>query len=909
MKPFLSIVAHDLYERCGGDLSKTVVVFPGKRAGLFFNQYLVEEANGRPLFAPTYLTLNELFAQHSDLQTEDPIRLVCLLHRIYVQQTGRDEPLDSFYAWGKLMLSDFDDIDKNNVETKGLFRNLESLEAMSSPEEYLTEEQLNILKHFFGKVKEGLEKSEIKRNFIQVWQVMEKIYDTFHQQLKREGIAYEGMAYRDAIENFRAEQLTAEHYAFVGFNVLNTVEDTFFHLINDTGKALFYWDFDHYYLDNPHHEAGTFIRENLRKFGNALEKSNAEVTEETYRNLQHINKISIVSASSDNAQASFVHDWTKKNITCKGQETAIVLANEKLLQPVLHALPNDLSSDVNVTMGLPITHTRVFPFLTRLIEEKSTVQDNAEWLLTISNEIDAYGSRLKHEENRLQEEEEALYRAHLAVNSLRRIVEDKTLVAGRKLLTSLLLQILHDISVPFHGEPLSGVQVMGVLETRNLDFRNLLILSVNEGMLPRTPSEISFIPYNLRKAFGLTTIERQTSVYAYYFYRLIQRAEHVTLVYNNGTDGLTQQVPSRFISQLLVEFGGPIEHTSLQAPFQAQGGKKEFVIPRTPETRKRLLQKYAMQKDRKSAYLSPSALNDYLSCSLKFWLKNIEGLEMEDENTEDISTAQFGTLFHESAQLAYEKLTERNSNVIASELRSLANDIIAIQKIVDTAFRKKLFKLDEAHFNDKIELDGIHLINFEAIKQLLKQLLLFDAERAPFTYRASEEKVTTEVSLECDGTPITLTLGGKIDRMDEKEGILRIVDYKTGGKDDSFSKLESLFGSSNKKYVFQIFFYSWVLCHDKKNLEQLNIPSEVKISPALLYLKKTANKEYNPTISGNKQPVTDFESQYYKDFNEQLQMLLERIFNSDEPFKQAPSNNSCKYCKFLSLCGRKESEY
>lgn len=910
MKPFLSIVAHDLYKRCNGDLSHIVVIFPGKRASLFFNQYLLEESKGAPLFAPTYITLDELFEQLSELKIEDPIRIICLLHRIYQEQTKRNEPIDSFYSWGELMLSDFNDIDKNHINAKGLFSNLESIKEMSTPEEYLTPEQLDVLKHFFGNFNSQKNNSKLQYSFIQVWKVLGRIYNTVREQLSQQGLAYTGMLYRNAVETFQPEKLSSEKYVFIGFNVLSTVEEELFKLINDTGKALFYWDYDKYYLDSPFNEAGNFVRNNLKLFGNAIDDSTL-AEEHPYDNLRNIQDITVISAPSDNAQASFVYDWLKGNITDPEQDTAIVLADEKLLPSVLHALPDDTIHDVNVTMGFPLNQTSVFHFLTELIEEKSEIENNSEWLLSLSNEIDKYGLRLKNREQRLQEEEEALYRTHLNITSLRRIVEDGTLNAGRQLLLSLLMQILKRTSIPFHGEPACGLQIMGVLETRNLDFRHILLLSTNEGMLPRSPSEISFIPYSLRKAFGLTTIERQTAVYAFYFYRLIQRAERVTLVYNNGTDGLVQSVPSRFITQLEVEWNGFIRHKTLLPPSASDFGSKPIVIQQNEENRQRLFKRFSPFPGGKPRILSPTALQDFMGCPLKFWLKYVEELKTNNDNTEEVTTAQFGTLFHKCAQAAYDKLTEQNSIIRKSDLESLANDKISIYQIVDTVFKEVYFKIDisQSISSDAVHYDGIHLINFAALERYLKKVLLSDAQRAPFLYHKSELEVQAEVS---EGD-ITLTLGGYIDRIDQKENVLRIVDYKTGGKEYGIDNISELFGEPgtkrNKQKVFQAFYYAWVLCQENLSAKDFKLPSDVTVSPALYYIKKATDHDYDPTLSLNKSPLVDFRKQVYDDFDRELHLLLKRIFNSEEPFTQAKDNSACKYCDFCDICHRKKQIY
>ena len=914
MNTFLSLVAHDLYTRTNGDLSHTVVVFPGKRAGLFLNDYLLREAGGKPLFAPKYMSLSDLFGILSDLHVEDPVRLVCMLHDICCRHTKVSEPSDNFYSWGQLLLSDFDDVDKNRVAADTLFCNLKDYRALSSPEEYLTEEQRNVLDHFFGhfgSAGDGAQNSAVKENFLRMWQVMGPVYNEFREKLRSEGMAYDGMLYRDAVETFDENRLTAERYVFVGFNVLNTVEKDLLQSIKATGKALFYWDYDHHYLDNQAQEAGEFLREDIKMFGNALDETAFSEDVHPFDNLHRLPQIDVVSAPTNSAQTSFAHDWIQRHLTDTEKETAVVLADEALLPSMLHAIPSEVK-ELNVTMGLPMPQTRVYRFLYGLLEagdNNSDGTDNLQWLMQLSDAIDACGLEMKQagKENRLQEEEEALYRAHLAVNSLARLVQDGTLKSGRRLLVNLLRRVLDTTTIPFHGEPAQGLQVMGVLETRNLDFRHLLVLSVAEGCLPKPPSETSFIPYSLRKAFGLTTIERQTSVYAYYFYRLIQRAEHVTLVYNNGTDGLTQGIPSRFITQLKVELGETIKimDVTLVPPGQPADQGKLSIIP-TEETHRKLLSRFTGT----GKLLSASALNTYLACPFHFAMKYIEGIDYQKEDEAEVSTAQFGTLLHKSAEKAYERLCTHGKVIQRSDLVALAKDGKVIEDIVDSAFRTEYFKLPESD-TSVLPYNGVHLINRFAICSMLRQLLLLDAKMAPITYIASEKTMTSALTFPDtflnDGSKINVRIGGFIDRIDQTKDCTRIVDYKTGGQEDKVKSIEDLFKDGKEsmggklKYIFQAFCYSWALCREH--------PEYNNVSPALLYLRRSASDDYDPSLELGDIPVTDFRLQAFDEFDEHLQALVDRIFNSKEPYEQSQSEDSCKYCSLQAFCNRHPKKY
>ena len=956
MKPFLKAVAEDIYQRFGNNLSRTAVIFPGKRAGLFFNQYLVECA-GHPIWAPPYITISELFDKLSPLKVEAPIRQVCLLHEIFNAHTHRSEPLDEFYYWGELMLSDFDDIDKNMVDAESLFVNLADIKAINSRFDYLTDEQKEVLQRFFGNFRNEEQQSQIKARFIELWQVMGAIYKEFRARLYSQSLSYEGMQYRDVIEHFDNSMLTYDHYVIVGFNVLNNVERRLFDNLQASGKAIFYWDYDKYYYENPQHEAGLFVRENIERYGNALTDHNI------YDNLSRLPEINYVSASTDNAQARYLHEWLSKHHTeKKEQETAVVLCNEDIAIPVLHALPTDKVRNVNVTMGFKLAQTPVYtlidtylklhtagymeeknmyisenvrlllthPYIKQLYPDASQWQqelfatnrlylptetltahpvlgelfmhsaDNAGLLQSLTVLIERCKALLGNNHSQTdaytQLYEEALFRIYQLTSNFRAMIEEGILNLRTMTLVRLMQRVMKQASIPFHGEPAIGLQIMGVLETRNLDFRHIILLSTNEGKLPKISSEASFIPYNLREAFDMTTLQRQNAVYAYYFYRMIQRAEQVTIVYNDGTDGMNKQEPSRYLMQLQVEFPGVIRTYNMLTEAQPTQ-HTDICIEQTADTRRKLQQHFAYDPNRRKNYkLSPSAINDYLDCRLRFYLKHVEDLTPPDEMKVEIDVSHFGIIFHKSAELAYDKLTERGDMIHDFELKALYNDEVEIQRIVDEAFRQDFFHTE---IGDPLPFNGTQLIVRHAVCGYLKQLLRLDAKRAPFRYIQSEKKVQHVVTINSHGTKLDLLLGGTVDRIDSKGDTTRIIDYKTGGKQKSVKSVEDLFARDTIRdgYVFQAFYYAHLLKDEYAT-----------IAPSLLFVRKTSDENFEPNIVVNRIPVTDF-SEYSEDFARLLTETIDEIFNSDIPYTAATNLDACKYCKFTSLCRRKVESF
>lgn len=957
MQPFLQLVAHDLYTKIGNDLSRTVLVFPNKRANLFFNEYLAEESD-QPIWSPAAMSISDLLQKLSVQKAGDPIRLVCELYKVFKEETESRETLDDFYFWGELLISDFDDVDKNMVDADKLFSNLQDLKNLMDDYEFLDEEQEEAIRQFFQNF--SIERrTELKEKFISLWDKLGIIYHRYRENLAELGIAYEGMLYRNVIEQLDTDRLKYDKYVFVGFNVLNKVEKEFFQKLQKAGKAMFYWDYDLFYTQRiSKHEAGEFIKRNLIDFPNELPESYFDI-------FRKPKKIRYISASTENAQARFLPEWVKATQTHTTQivsekENAIVLCNEALLLPVLHSIPQDVQN-VNITMGFPLAQTPVYSFinaamelqtngyrpdtgrftyeavskilkhpyirqlsdhatrlereltktnrfyplpselkkddfLTILFTPQSNIRELCDYLLRLIKSISIlYRKEGEYDDIFNQLYRESIFQSHLKINRLYSLIESGELSVRTDTLKRLITKVLTASNIPFHGEPAIGLQIMGVLETRNLDFRNLIMLSLNEGQLPKAGGESSFIPYNLRKAFGMTTIEHKNAVYAYYFYRLIQRAENITLLYNTSSDGLNRGEESRFMLQLLVEGPHEITREYLEAG-QSPQNTLEIQIEKTPEILRRLYRAYDTAQP-ESVILSPSALNTYLDCRLRFYYRYVAGLKTPDEVSAEIDSALFGTIFHLSAQLAYTDLTANGKMIQREDLERLLRDEIKLQGYVDQAFKQELFKVAP---EEKPEYNGVQLINSKVIVSYLKQLLRNDLQYTPFEMVAMEKKVSEKITIQTALGPLTLRLGGTIDRMDAKEGTLRIVDYKTGGSPKIPANIEQLFTPSETRpnYIFQTFLYAAIMSRKQP----------LMVAPALLYIHRAASESYSPVIEMGeprkpKIPVNNF-AFFEDEFRERLQALLEEIFDEKELFTQTEDIKKCAYCDFKAICKR-----
>ena len=961
MQTFLQLVAQDLYKKIGNDLSRVAIVFPNKRASLFFNEYLAAQSD-RPIWSPAYVSISELFRQLSPWKSGDPIRLVCELYKVFREETRSEETLDDFYFWGELLISDFDDADKNLVDADRLFSNLQDLKNIMDDYDFLDTEQEEAIRQFFQNF--SIERrTQLKEKFISLWDTLGNIYHRYRSNLSELGIAYEGMMYRRVLETLQPEQLKYDRYVFVGFNVLNRVETEFFKRLHDAGKALFYWDYDVFYTRLPRektppytHEAGEFILRNLAVFPNELPESAFDV-------LRSPKNIRFISAPTENAQARYLPEWVRsvmRTATVREKENAVVLCNEALLLPVLHSIPAEVKN-VNITMGFPLAQTPVYSFVSALLElqtngyrpttgryayeavqtvlkhpytrrlsalaeklEKQLTKDNRFYPLPSELQQDAFLQQVFTPQTGIsalcqyltdtlrevavlyrQEQEtddifnqlyrESLFKSYTLITRLLNLIDTGELTVQTDTLKRLLCRLLSTANIPFHGEPAIGMQIMGVLETRNLDFRNLIMLSLNEGQLPKAGGDSSFIPYNLRKAFGMTTIEHKNAVYAYYFYRLIQRAENITLLYNTSSDGLNRGEMSRFMLQFLVESPHDISREYLEAGQSPQSGRS-ICIEKTPEILARMYRRYDVTRHPKALF-SPSALNAYLDCRLKFYYRYVAGLKMPDEVSAEIDSALFGTIFHRSAELAYTDLTANGKEIRKEDLEQLLRDDVRLQNYVDTAFKEEFFHVAPS---ERPEYNGTQLINAKVIASYLRQLLRNDLQYAPFSMEGMEVPVSEIMEIETPLGQLTLNIGGTIDRMDSKEDTLRIVDYKTGGTPKVPENIEQLFtpAEGRPNYIFQTFLYASIVCGKQP----------LKVAPSLLYIHRAASDTYSPVIEMGearqpKIPVNNF-AFYDDEFRERLRGLLKELYSPEVPFNQTENRKQCEFCDFRDLCKR-----
>lgn len=1046
MTPFLKLVADDLYGKLNGDFQDTTIIFPNKRASLFFNQYLWENSEGQTMWTPEYTSISELFTSLSDCTIGDSIYLIVRLFEAYSEHVHPEKSFDQLYGLMEMMLSDFQDIDNNMVEPSKLFVNIADLKEMTDFS-FLEDEQRKAIEVFFGKFfnwekanekQDGEAITPLKTQFKTLWNRLPEIYESYQKVLlaseNGDAMVYEGMLKRMVVEALKGkdeeakrrieQRLKSKTYVMVGFNVLNKTEMELFRYIKQNRDAKFYWDYDVTYTKRASsaaskllskYEAGQFILENIAVLGDELKDK------DLFDNMHKSKKIAFVQSPTENAQTRSISEWIKTNISADEplKESAVILCNENLLMPVLHSIPPSLGNGddadgkplaINVTMGYPLSSTPVFSLVQALIElQLRGVASSGAWRykyvsavlkhplvrklagracyeklheLTKNNVVfpnieefadndilrrlftRASNHRLTEylaeiialvghsyqdvfsRNNTLQMHKESIFMAYTVVNRLHNMQEKhETLNVSDDTLARLILQMMRSASIPFHGEPAEGLQVMGLLETRNLDFRNVIMLSVNEGQMPKSDKRPSLIPYTLRAAYGMTTIEKEVSLYAYYYYRLLQRAENITLLYNSNTEGGNKGEMSRFMLQTLAEkeeLFGEGQQIELQA-FMSSSEPEQmncYRVVKNADVMKRLHERFNTER-----ILSPSAINTYMKCPLKFYFNYVAGLRSEQDVSDDVDNPMFGTIFHYAIQKIYEPYVGKP--IYAKQIEGMAKDNDLIIQQLNNAFAVKLFQKQEKDENGcyinygksphRMSLNGTQLINRHVIGDFIVHQLTADARMAEqlesnggYLQIISQEQrysAMMEIDMQDGNEPFSLLLGGDIDRIDLLHSAngdrIRIVDYKTSNKQQKANTVDDLFNSEKSEenyHILQTLYYCKVVT------EPSSPYANQAVCPALMYCSKNYGENFSVIVKlidseeltynskAKATEIKDFKRQYGEEFDNMLTEKIKEIFTpySDEDtneenhgvFTQCENEQNCKYCDFINFCRR-----
>ncbi|MBS1545287.1 MAG: PD-(D/E)XK nuclease family protein [Bacteroidetes bacterium] len=947
MKPFLKELAEKMVKE-RTTLDELTFIFPNRRAALYFEHHLAQSLE-KPKWAPRLFSIEEYFRKESKLLEPDRLTLIYKLHQVYNETLKRQEAFDRFYFWGDMLLRDFDELDKYMVNAAHLFKDLSKIKELDEVFDYLTDEQKTFLKNFWIHFSE--KESNTKDAFLLLWQKLPRIYSDYTKGLRKDGMGYEGMIHREVAERISKAAKTVDNsnVVFAGFNALTKAEAVLISKMVEGGAQVF-WDTDAYYMEDRLQEAGLFLRQyrdhsslkstfppdapdNIRKSPKKLELTGVPL---------RIGQAKLAGGKV----AEILSGMKREDMAVELARTVIVLPDESMLLPVLHSLPDELQ-DINVTMGYPLRETPLYSLVDLLVEmqlrQRKNTFSHREVLAILGHSYVVSLAAKEAEDMRneiitrnrvfvniddLQSEHpvfpllfrlveptqvthylldvvrflgtsfagkqsfdrEYAYHFYKQLAGLDAILKDSTTIDWRGY-QKLLRQVIQSQRMPFSGEPLRGLQVMGVLETRNLDFDNVIFLSLNEGMLPAAASQGSYIPFAVRRAYGLPTNDHRDAIYAYLFYRLLQRSKNVYFYYNTEPDIIGNGEMSRFVQQVLLESGLQIERKILYNPVDPHL-PRQIEIPKTSAVMEQL-NRYVPAANSEARGLSPSHLNDYIECSLRFYLKHVARLMEADQIDEDVDARVFGNIIHDSIHWFYDDLRQKDNGWVKPE--DLRNQRTVMERYIDKAFIN-LYKLRE---HEAVIYEGQRVVVKESALAFLLKILEKDEQHAPFQILLLEHEFSHDITVS-DGRVVKI--GGKIDRADRKDTVTRIIDYKTGGDDSNFESIPALFTRDGKrnKAAFQTFHYAFAF--------RLMYPlSGEKLMPGLINRKSlfdsrvgfghTMGKVYSRTTISDATPYLD-------EFGKLLEQTVQEIFDPSVPFRQTTYEPACEWCLYKGMCRR-----
>lgn len=945
MHAFLYQVAEYLKQNYEENPDGLCIVLPNKRGALFLKNHLASVYK-KTIWLPTIISAEDFISELSGLQNMEDVDLICRLYESYKTVYGEQaEPFDSFARWGNLILQDFNEIDRYLADAVALYKNLREIKEIENWS--LAQEEL----------------SEFQTNYIKFMSNLGSMYEHFTQELLKNGEAYQGLAYREAVRNYTTSKFP-ERFSkliFCGFNALNAAETKIFSGLCQSGKAEILWDADKYYTDNPVQEAGLFLRRNFKTF------SHNYFIGDYFKQEKNIDVIAVPKQMGQSQTVSNIIN----NLLDRGEtpdSIAVVLANEKLLWPVLKMLPERIEY-VNITMEYPIRYSAPYNFIDLLLkiqlayEKQERAQKHIYYqdLLSMlrhpffgeyasmikvkrTNSVisrildknyafiteklmlelfgdeyekirqlfvpwkdareaaDCIGGLLKQVKDYHLNSELNNYKSieleYLEVlirnfNRVDQFISEYKYFDSLKAFKILFNQIVGSCSAAFIGEPLRGLQIMGVLETRTLDFKNVIFVSVNEGVLPSGKSQNSFIPNDLKRYFGLPLYGDKDAIYAYHFYRLLQRAENVFITYDTETDTFGKGEKSRFVSQLQLELTAYNKNIRVNESIALSSSAdiktpSEIVLKKDTAVLEKIVDKATINTE--FSGLSPSSLIMYKDCSLKFFFRYGAGLKETVELEESAEANTFGSILHESLEALYLPFVGR---AITS------NDIKEIKGKIATTVEAKFLN----YFSRSEAFQGKNVLQQSVLKVYVEKLVDLDAayvrslDKQPLTIVALEKELESSLALEVNGIQKEIYIKGKADRIDRVGNSLRVIDYKSSiqsGDKFEFTGFEDLF--SNKKYdkMLQLFLYAWLLYKNKAAQ-----PHELK--PCIIPFKRF---EREPKfITQNKAPLI-FSEPLLHEFEQHLKHFIADILDDKNAFLQTEDLDVCEYCVYKVICNR-----
>lgn len=926
-KTFIEESVGFLYSKFGADISDVTIIIPSRRSSLFFNQALARLIGDRPIWQPKYIALPDLFSELGGAKPAERLKLIALLYSVYSKY--HKETFDQFYYWGDMLLNDFEAIDNYMVDSRVLFDNSGDIRDIESSFDFMEDGDREEIARFWRNFSKS-KNSEEKEFFFNIWRTLYPIYTEFKELLRGQNIGYTGMICRDVAEKIIAGEISIpadKNYAVIGFNALSNTEKALLDALKKGENVTFLWDSDDYYSLKSDSEAGIFLRPNILRYGedNKIVRSNFLKEKD----------ITVIKSPSKSLESKYVWEFLSQ-CQAKAQsegrelgpETAIVLTDESLLMPILYSIPPEIKH-FNVTAGYELRVTQIYT----LIESIIALQTNADeefyykdvdkilsnsliiktidaeeykalrgglskdiiyykrsvfegetfasvlftkhrgwsnicsYLLKIINRISITSMR---ENNIIRE---SLFRSYSAIESISELIGSLGIDVNDKILYSLIRKHLRKERISFEGEPLIGIQIMGILESRTLDFENVLILSVEEDNFPSKSIGASFIPANLRSGYGLPTSKHHQAIYSYYFYRLIQRANRVDVSYVSVGDETSTGEPTRYIHQLIYANNHEIKDLTLsidlslsdsdEIRISKEGSVGDFVNE-------------IKEGDRR---LSASAFHNYVECPLRYYYDKVEKISEDEEREMEVDGLAIGNFIHHIMEELYKPF-------IGIENSDLKDKLKIISDIEINAIMEKFIVEWAGDMYETLKTD-LYFARQTILKHI-RHIIDYDLRRTDgFRILELESEVIGDIG--------GYMFYGLIDRVDVlPNGLRMIIDYKSGANKvvDNISELVDTQNDLNSKPHLQALIYSSV--YSKKN--------NVDVVPALYYSADMGSEEYTPLLKVKSLSFIEKYSDVKEEFELVIDGKLEELTNTEIPFYQCNKGKKCDYCRFVQIC-------
>lgn len=913
---FLNQIAEVIIRDYSAKLTDTIVVLPNKRAKVFLTEALKNQAVNT-ILSPQITSIEDFIQDISGIRSVDPIELLFEFYEVYLsitEPTAR-QAFELFANWAKTLLQDFNEIDRYLLDPSHVLSYLKDIEDIK---------------------KWGVEvenKTTLLENYIDFWKLLPKYYETLYKHLLNKGIGYQGLIYREAVDNLNhfSNNLKQQQFLFAGFNALNAAEEKIIQHLMSSGHARIYWDVDKAFLNDPFHDAGLFVR----RFKESWKHYKSNPFEWIMDDFSQPKNISVIGTPKTIGQAKIagkiIEDTINSNPQGSLDKVAVVLGEENMLVPMLYALPASVGA-LNITMGYSaknnpaqiiiaklfkmhtnalsrnnksyvfyykdvldiLNHPLVEPFaktaaLVSLINQNNYTFITHKKLLELNeNGSELFGllfrkwdngaiavleslsellQKIKNNLNNDSEEEKItkafVFSIFKVINKLINYYSEHSHIDKIETLYAIYKQVIDLAEVSFEGEPLNGLQIMGVLESRVLDFETVIVTSMNEGKFPAGKSQNSFIPYDVKRELGLPTFKEKDAIYTYHFYHLLQRAKNIYLLYNTESEGLDAGERSRFITQLEVE--KQPKHNLTQEIYNAvlpEIAYQPMVIPKSESVMLRL-------REIAEKGFSPSALTSYIRNPIDFYFKKILRISEVEEVEENIALNTLGTIIHETLKELYIPFVGKF--VTEDDIKN------CFARIDDEVLKQFRIVYKEGEIKK-----GRNLLAFEVARRNVQNFLKMELEQIKggdvVKIIALEE--TYERMLDHPDLPFPVLIKGNVDRIEQRNGRIRIIDYKTGKVEAgnvSLKQWNKLTADIKSDKIIQVLAYAYMYGQHVTDQE---------IEAGIISFKNLKSGFLPFNFTENKIQVAIVNDEISANYISQLVILLKEILDKDIPFTE-----------------------